>query len=120
MLIALLPGPPIIVYEGQTVVIRVNNNLQSESVSIHWHGVEMKDTPWMDGPAYITQCPISPGQKFTYMFSISYSIKINGWAELLSVSVYTPKFLHHVVGIRPVIMIPFKYLHYVFIHSHWW
>jgi hypothetical protein len=46
-----LPGPPIIVYEGQTVVIRVNNNLQSESVSIHWHGVEMKDTPWMDGPA---------------------------------------------------------------------
>ena len=64
----ILPGPSIIVYEGQTVVIRVNNNLQSESVSIHWHGVEMKDTPWMDGPPYITQCPISPGQKFTYMF----------------------------------------------------
>jgi hypothetical protein len=28
----------------------------------------MKDTPWMDGPPYITQCPISPGQIFTYMF----------------------------------------------------
>ncbi|VDH93082.1 Hypothetical predicted protein [Mytilus galloprovincialis] len=64
-----LPGPPIIVYEGQTVIINVHNNQLTEATSIHWHGVDMKDTPWMDGPPYITQCPIGPGQTFKYKFT---------------------------------------------------
>lgn len=64
-----LPGPSIIVYEGQTVVVHVKNNLQSQATTIHWHGLDMKDNPWMDGAPYITQCPIAPGQKFTYKFT---------------------------------------------------
>ncbi|XP_069100902.1 uncharacterized protein [Argopecten irradians] len=63
-----LPGPPLIVYEGQTVVVNVINKLSSDGVTIHWHGVPQKDTPWMDGVAYITQCPIMPGQSFRYEF----------------------------------------------------
>ncbi|XP_069141451.1 uncharacterized protein [Argopecten irradians] len=63
-----LPGPPIIVYEGQRLVVHVINHLLSDTVSIHWHGLPQQDTPWMDGVAFVTQCPILPGQKFTYDF----------------------------------------------------
>ncbi|XP_069142258.1 uncharacterized protein [Argopecten irradians] len=63
-----LPGPPLIVYEGQTVVVNVINELLSDGVTIHWHGITQRDTPWMDGVAYITQCPIMPGQSFRYQF----------------------------------------------------
>ncbi|OWF35519.1 L-ascorbate oxidase [Mizuhopecten yessoensis] len=63
-----MPGPPLIVYEGQTVVVDVINRLSSDGVTIHWHGLPQRDTPWMDGVAYITQCPIMPGQSFRYEF----------------------------------------------------
>lgn len=65
-----LPGPPIIVYQGQKVIIRVNNYLGSEAVTVHWHGVDQAGTPWMDGVPFITQCPIFPGQTFTYRFTV--------------------------------------------------
>ncbi|XP_069129164.1 uncharacterized protein [Argopecten irradians] len=89
------PGPSIVVYEGQEasliivyrlrtismvfrniifiVVVRVKNSLSKEGVSmegvtVHWHGLYQKGTPWMDGVDMIGQCPISPGQSFTYRF----------------------------------------------------
>ena len=31
------------------------------------HGVQI-DTPWADGTASISQCPINPGETFTYEF----------------------------------------------------
>lgn len=37
-------------------------------MTIHWHGMHVRDATWMDGTAYITQCPILPMQKFTYRF----------------------------------------------------
>lgn len=63
-----LPAPDIIVYEGQTVKVHVINNMHSDSVTIHWHGLHQQNTPYMDGVPFITQCPILPGQKFTYKF----------------------------------------------------
>ncbi|XP_062578821.1 uncharacterized protein LOC134240755 [Saccostrea cucullata] len=63
-----LPAPDIIVYEGQTVIVHVINKMHSESVTIHWHGLHQRNTPYMDGVPFITQCPILPGQKFTYKF----------------------------------------------------
>ena len=30
------------------------------------HGVKQPRNPWSDGPAYITQCPIQPGKKYSY------------------------------------------------------
>ena len=39
-----------------------------EGTSIHWHGIYQKDTPWMDGTAYVSQCLIQPHQTFTYRF----------------------------------------------------
>ena len=66
-----VPGPPLVAYEGQELVIHVRNKLLSESITIHWHGLLQRGTPFMDGVAYITQCPISAGQKFTYKFSVN-------------------------------------------------
>ncbi|KAK6176483.1 hypothetical protein SNE40_014763 [Patella caerulea] len=64
-----LPGPSIEVYEGQKIIIHVKNDLISESTSIHWHGLHQPNTPFMDGVSYISQCPIGPGQTFTYRFT---------------------------------------------------
>ncbi|KAL3866697.1 hypothetical protein ACJMK2_043978 [Sinanodonta woodiana] len=63
-----MPGPPIIVYEGQTVVVHVKNSLKSEATTLHWHGLHQRGRPWMDGVPFVTQCPILPGQTFTYEF----------------------------------------------------
>ncbi|WAR25666.1 ASO-like protein [Mya arenaria] len=65
-----MPGPTLNVYEGQTLKIHVTNNLYSDAIAIHWHGIHQIGTPWMDGAAYVTQCPINPGQSFTYEFSV--------------------------------------------------
>ena len=64
----LIPGPTLIVHYDQTVIIDVKNSLISEGLSIHWHGMHQMNTPWMDGIAHISQCPINPGSTFRYMF----------------------------------------------------
>ena len=64
-----LPGPAIEVYKGQEVVVNVVNNDHTETVSVHWHGIYQRGTPWMDGVGRLTQCSILPGQTFTYRFT---------------------------------------------------
>ena len=66
-----LPGPPIVVYEGQTVIIHIKNTLLSNSATIHFHGLHQRDTPFFDGMPYITQCPIAAGQTFSHRFKVS-------------------------------------------------
>ena len=63
-----IPGPTLIVNEGATVVVDVFNFLTTEETSIHWHGVHQRNTPWMDGVGYISQCPIQAGGSFRYIF----------------------------------------------------
>ncbi|XP_071140315.1 uncharacterized protein [Mytilus edulis] len=67
-----MPGPPIIVYEGQTVIVHVTNHLKSEDVTIHWHGLPQEGSPYMDGVPFLSQCPISTGQTFIYKFIASH------------------------------------------------
>ncbi|GLJ13795.1 hypothetical protein SUGI_0220190 [Cryptomeria japonica] len=64
------PGPTISVREGDNLIVEVDNN-GPYNVTIHWHGVKQLGSCWADGPAYITQCPITPGNKFTYNFTIT-------------------------------------------------
>ncbi|CAG7822416.1 unnamed protein product, partial [Allacma fusca] len=52
------------VCEGDTVVVDVTNSLFGEGTAIHWHGIHMKTTPWMDGVPGVSQCPIPPGSTF--------------------------------------------------------
>ncbi|XP_068669434.1 laccase-7-like [Aristolochia californica] len=65
-----LPGPTIRVHEGDTLVVDVFNG-SPYNLTIHWHGVFQLLSGWADGPSYVTQCPISPGNKFTYRFNIT-------------------------------------------------
>ena len=66
-----IPGPTLIVHEEQTVVIHVHNNLTTEGISIHWHGMHQRGTPWFDGVGQVTQCQIGPSSSFSYMYTAS-------------------------------------------------
>ena len=63
-----VPGPNLIVWENQTVVVNVSNELQMETISIHWHGMYQYNTYFMDGVHHITQCAIDPQKSFRYIF----------------------------------------------------
>ena len=63
-----IPAPTLIVHENQTVIADINNLLPGEATSFHWHGMHQRNTPWMDGVGFITQCPIPPGASFRYIF----------------------------------------------------
>ena len=63
------PGPQIRVNGGDAIVVHVEN-LGVNATGIHWHGIYQNGTPHMDGTVGITQCPIPPGGKFTYEFTV--------------------------------------------------
>lgn len=53
---------------GDTVIVDVRNEMIEEATSLHWHGHHQRNTPYMDGVPFITQCPIAPGTSFRYQF----------------------------------------------------
>ncbi len=63
-----IPGPTLVVEENQIVIVKVINKLTSEGITVHWHGMHQRKTPWMDGVAFVSQAPIVPGAEFTYIF----------------------------------------------------
>ncbi|KAK8561709.1 hypothetical protein V6N12_048773 [Hibiscus sabdariffa] len=64
-----LPGPTIRVQEGDTLIVHVFNK-SPYNLTIHWHGIFQILSGWADGPNMVTQCPIRPGNKYTYKFKI--------------------------------------------------
>ena len=64
------PGPMIECNEGDTIVIEVDNQ-SVNATSLHFHGIYQNGTNWMDGTTGITQCPIAPGRKFRYEFTVT-------------------------------------------------
>jgi multicopper oxidase len=60
-----VPGPELRVTEGDTVRVRVANELQ-EPTTVHWHGVEVP--VGMDGVPQLSQEPVPPGGTFIYEF----------------------------------------------------
>ncbi|GAA0157729.1 oxidase [Lithospermum erythrorhizon] len=64
------PGPTIQARAGDTIHLELTNHLHTEGVVIHWHGIRQIDTPWADGTASISQCPINPGESFVYRFKV--------------------------------------------------
>ncbi|RDW71747.1 putative Laccase-2 [Coleophoma crateriformis] len=63
-----VPGPTLIADWGDELVIHVTNNMKNNGTAIHWHGLRQKGTLEMDGVPGVTQCPIAPGESFTYSF----------------------------------------------------
>jgi FtsP/CotA-like multicopper oxidase with cupredoxin domain len=62
-----VPGPLIRVRQGDHVVLNVHNELP-ETTTVHWHGLDVPNE--MDGPAFITQDPIEPGESYRYEFTV--------------------------------------------------
>jgi CopA family copper-resistance protein len=62
-----LPGPVLRWREGDTVTIRVRNEL-SETASIHWHGILLPTN--MDGVPGLSFPGIAPGGSYLYRFPV--------------------------------------------------
>jgi len=72
-----VPGPTIHANWGDTVKIHVHNALENNGSTIHWHGIRQNYTNPMDGVPSITQCPIAPGESYTYVWrAVQYG---TGW-----------------------------------------
>lgn len=63
------PGPTIEGDQGDWVVTKVNNHLDVP-ITIHWHGIHQRDTPFSDGSPGITQWPIKSGDSFSYKYRL--------------------------------------------------
>ncbi|TFK49625.1 hypothetical protein OE88DRAFT_1736628 [Heliocybe sulcata] len=68
------PGPLISGNKGDNFQINVEDKLTANtmltSTTVHWHGLYQKGSNWADGTAMVTQCPIDPGNSFTYNFNV--------------------------------------------------
>ena len=53
---------------GDTVVVTAKNSLGNQATSLHFHGMFQQGTNGFDGPVSVTQCPIQPGDSYTYTF----------------------------------------------------
>ncbi|XP_037407359.1 laccase-7-like [Triticum dicoccoides] len=87
-----LPGPTIDVFEGDEVVVDVIN-ASPYNLTIHWHGILQKLTPWADGPSMVTQCPIQPNGTYTYRFNVTGHEGTLWWhahSSFLRATVYGP------------------------------
>ncbi|KAI0765644.1 TvLac6 [Trametes elegans] len=66
------PGPLIVGKKNDRFRINVVDKLVNETMltdtTIHWHGLFQHTTNWADGPAFVTQCPITTGNDFLYNF----------------------------------------------------
>ncbi|KOM58270.1 hypothetical protein LR48_Vigan11g130400 [Vigna angularis] len=65
-----LPGPTINVEEGDTLVVHAIND-SPYNITLHWHGIFQLLSAWADGPESVTQCPIRPGERYTYKYNIT-------------------------------------------------
>ncbi|KAG9119655.1 laccase, partial [Ceratobasidium sp. 392] len=66
----LIPGTIITANKGDTLRINTTNMLTDSTMrratTIHWHGLFQARTAMEDGPAFVTQCPISQFNSYTY------------------------------------------------------
>jgi CopA family copper-resistance protein len=62
-----LPGPVLRWREGDTVTLRVRNDLAADT-SVHWHGIVLPAD--MDGVPGLSFHGIRPGETFTYRFDV--------------------------------------------------
>ncbi|ETW83507.1 laccase [Heterobasidion irregulare TC 32-1] len=67
------PGPLITANKGDSFSVNVHNDLVDGTMdlvtAVHWHGITQHTTTWADGVAFVSQCPIVPGNSFHYSFN---------------------------------------------------
>ncbi|GKT49756.1 laccase abr2 [Colletotrichum spaethianum] len=59
------PGPVLEMDYGDDVEVTVHNKMPFNT-TVHYHGIEMLQTPWSDGVPGLSQRPIQPGASFVY------------------------------------------------------
>lgn len=64
------PLPTLRVKTGDTINLYLTNGFTDRNTSLHFHGLFQNGTNQMDGPVYVTQCPIAPGDTFLYNFTV--------------------------------------------------
>ena len=57
------------VYKDQKITVEIVNNLPTESLSVHFHGIRQYRTPQSDGIGRLTQLSILPGSNFQHEFT---------------------------------------------------
>ncbi|GLT67459.1 hypothetical protein SLA2020_397690 [Shorea laevis] len=114
------PGPTLYAREDDTVIVRVTNHV-THNVTIHWHGVRQLRTNWADGPSYITQCPIQPGQNYIYNFTLTGQRGTLLWHAHIS---WLRASIHGAIVILPKRGIPYPFptpdKEKVIILAEWW
>lgn len=60
------PGPPLRIKPEQTTWVRVYNDMETENLTMHWHGLSQSIAPFSDGTPQISQWPIPPQHFFDY------------------------------------------------------
>ncbi|XP_057778600.1 laccase-6 [Salvia miltiorrhiza] len=114
------PGPVVYAQEDDRLIIRVSN-LTPHNATIHWHGVRQRLSCWSDGPSYVTQCPIQPGQTFSYEFTLVQQKGTFFWhahVSWLRATVYGALIVYP----RPGVPYPFPYPyqeHIVILGEYW-
>lgn len=114
------PGPTIYAQDGDRVIVRVTNAMQF-NLTIHWHGVRQHFSCWSDGPSYITQCPIQPGQTFSYEFTLYQQKGTLFWHAHIS---WLRATVHGAIVIYPnsgaPYPYPFPHEEHVVLLGEWW
>ncbi|GAV50885.1 hypothetical protein ZYGR_0AD00680 [Zygosaccharomyces rouxii] len=64
------PGPLVEASSGDTVVIHVENHMDGDPLTIHCHGLLMKDQAFNDGSSWINQCPIPAAGSYEYRIKL--------------------------------------------------
>nr|ACR16059.1 laccase 2 [Monilia sp. M5-3] len=107
------PGPAIEANWGDNIVVHVYNDLQHNGTSIHWHGVRHLNNAEADGAVAVVQCPIAPGDHYTYRwkatqygtswwhshFSLQYSEGVHG-----PIIIHGPASANYDVDLGPIML----------------
>ncbi|KAL9100135.1 MAG: hypothetical protein Q9163_004451 [Psora crenata] len=107
------PGPWIQACWGDDIEVTVRNHLWYNGTTVHWHGIRQLNTVEMDGVNGVTQCPIAPGEEYTYRFKAiqygsswyhsHYSLQ---YADGLAgpMTIYGPSTANYTSAIEPILM----------------
>ncbi|KAM0072869.1 putative L-ascorbate oxidase [Helianthus debilis subsp. tardiflorus] len=99
------PGPQIDAVTNDNVIVSVYNSLD-EPFLITWNGIQQRRNSWQDG-VYGTNCPIPPGQNFTYI--LQFKDQIGSFFYFPSLAFHRAAGGYGGISIssRPMIPVPF-------------
>lgn len=63
-----VPGPQLVVHDGDLVQVNLVNTIPGIGVTVHWHGLNVPNAE--DGVPGVTQNAVQTGQSFTYKFRV--------------------------------------------------